>query len=257
MTIQDIIIAAANVLFSAFLVPTLLSKSARVPLVTSATTGAVLVVEAVVFLSLGLPFSFVTTLVSGALWLSIAAFRHPGPAGGGAQPQADGAEQQEVWTPAKAPDPEWIDYWMTVRRTITDLDQRIQMYEIQMYTILSFLALLAFTLTRLIPTNLYALALSAIAEGVAISGIGISIAILLRALHFVKLLGAAVETGMRVERQMFGGSMNGALGPLLLTCNLSSRATQEGERDTVVLVCASFIAIFVALGIIAYLRPGL
>lgn len=75
--IQDDVIAACQIVFSIMLIPTLLSKKASVPILTSFVTGLGLMIIAAMMFSLGLWFSTVTALSNGTMWFAIAAWRQP------------------------------------------------------------------------------------------------------------------------------------------------------------------------------------
>lgn len=75
MTWPDAIFSVGSLVFIAGLPPTLLGKS-RPPRSTSIATGSTLLVFAGSYATLGLWWSFASTLVLSVLWLSIA-YRGP------------------------------------------------------------------------------------------------------------------------------------------------------------------------------------
>lgn len=69
---QDIILTAGSVIFLIALFPSLLNKKAKPAILTSLLTGLVLLVYAVVYASLSLWFSVITTVATAALWFTLA-----------------------------------------------------------------------------------------------------------------------------------------------------------------------------------------
>jgi len=68
---QDFVFTAGNIVFSAALIPSIVGKS-KPALLTSLTTGVVLIVFAATYMTLSLTYSAVTSTVSGCLWLTLA-----------------------------------------------------------------------------------------------------------------------------------------------------------------------------------------
>ncbi len=67
---QDWVFSIGTIIFAIALVPTLVSKN-KPALSTSFTTGVVLLVFAITYVTLSLWFSAITTTITGTIWLII------------------------------------------------------------------------------------------------------------------------------------------------------------------------------------------
>ncbi|WP_254536089.1 hypothetical protein [Halomarina litorea] len=74
---QDAVFLAGSVFSLAVLVPTLRDSMASVPLGTTLPSATIGVVYGATFLSLGMPFSAVGSLLTGVMWSLIAFLRSP------------------------------------------------------------------------------------------------------------------------------------------------------------------------------------
>ncbi|WP_129114748.1 hypothetical protein [Halegenticoccus tardaugens] len=78
MTWQDFVFLAGSAFSIVVLAPTLRNSMAKVPLGTSLPSCLVGLVYGATFLSMGMTFSAVGSILTGVLWALIAAFRTPG-----------------------------------------------------------------------------------------------------------------------------------------------------------------------------------
>nr|WP_304447653.1 hypothetical protein [Halomarina sp. PSRA2] len=74
---QDLVFLCGSTLSIVTLAPTLRDTTSRIPLATTAPSAVLGVVYAVTFFTLGMSFSAVGSLVAGAMWTLIGAFRSP------------------------------------------------------------------------------------------------------------------------------------------------------------------------------------
>lgn len=73
---QDIVVGTGTIVFLISLMPTLMNKNAKVPLLTSLPTAIVLYVFSLTFLTLRLYFSSSIQFLTATAWLMISIFRH-------------------------------------------------------------------------------------------------------------------------------------------------------------------------------------
>lgn len=71
---QDVVFAVGSIIFSLALIPSIKSRD-KPALKTSVTTGVVLTIFGVTYITLGLAFAAATTFVSSGLWLTLAVQR--------------------------------------------------------------------------------------------------------------------------------------------------------------------------------------
>ena len=95
---QDLIFLGGSVLSLVVLVPTLRDSMASVPLGTAAPSAALGLLYGATFFSLGMTLSGAGSLLTGAMWSSIALLRSPNPLN-----DAPGSEEPEYDAPSAAP----------------------------------------------------------------------------------------------------------------------------------------------------------
>ena len=76
---KDLILAVGTAILGVLILPSLFDSRARVPLLTSLTSGVLLVVMTATFVSLGLDLTAGSTAFASLAWLLVATFRRPKP----------------------------------------------------------------------------------------------------------------------------------------------------------------------------------
>lgn len=77
MTWQSVVISGVQIAFALTLIPTLASRSARVPLATSVPAAMGLTMMAIALASLGLIGAAASTIVCAIAWALVAVYRNP------------------------------------------------------------------------------------------------------------------------------------------------------------------------------------
>lgn len=72
---QDIVVGTGTIVFIISLIPTLLNRNAKVPLLTSLPTALVLYTFSITFLTLKLYYTSAMQFLTATAWLLIAIFR--------------------------------------------------------------------------------------------------------------------------------------------------------------------------------------